>query len=102
MILCRIGCGFVRPFWLRMRRAGGPESVIFKAFWRFDVVRAEVSLGGSLGALWGSLALSGALWGSLGFSGALWSSLRLFGALWSSLGLSGALWGHFEAILKPS
>ena len=78
MSICALVLAAYAPRW-------GPKSVIFKAFWRFDVVRAEVSLGGSLGALSG---LSGAL---LGLSGALWGSLELPGAFWRPLELSGAL-----------
>ena len=32
VILCRIGCRFVRSFWLRMRRAGGPKVLFLKHF----------------------------------------------------------------------
>ena len=56
----------------------GPKSVIFKAFWRFDVVRAEADscLSGELSwgfpeALWGALGGSGKLWEALGGSGKL-------------------------------
>ena len=71
-------------------RRWGLESIIFKAVWRFDVVRAvafffllfllRALLGGSFGLSGALLVLS---WGSLG---ALWGSR-------GSLGLSGALLG---------
>merc|ERR1711953_1568752 len=74
VILCRIGCRFARQAYARHTLGGRPKSVIFKAFWRFDVVRAEVFLEGSPGALW---RFPGALWRSLGLSGALRASQRL-------------------------